>query len=72
MNSGQFVRAVVKTARTDAKLRNWLVNFIHTTGYGEIVTAAIILVLPILIYHGLMPKRFFTSFTNEEDDNQAN
>ena len=72
MNSGQLVKAICRAARNDAKLRNWCLAIIHSSGYTEIVSAAIILVLPILVYHGLIPMRFFSSMGDNGpvEDNQ--
>ncbi len=72
LNSPKFVQAVCRAARQDAKLRNTLLSMVHVSAMGDIVMAGVALMLPIMINHGLIPMRFFTSFGPSEDDDQNN
>lgn len=49
--------AIVTTAENDAKFREYMLNFCQATGYTQLVTAVMGLVLPMLAHHGLGPMQ---------------
>lgn len=50
--------ALIHTAETDARFREYLLNFCQASGYAELVTAIAGLALPIAARHGLAPGMF--------------
>ena len=65
-----FVEAVCRAARTDAKLRGWLLTVVHVSAYSDIALYAGMMLLPILLHHGIIKQSIFTS--GLDDDNSAN
>lgn len=65
-----FVDAICRAARTDAKLRGWLLTIVHVSAYSDIAMFAAMMLMPILLHHNIIPASFFTS--GLDNDNSAN
>jgi len=61
-----FVDAVCRAARTDAKLRNWLLTIVHVSAYSDIALYGAMMMVPILLHHGIIPASFFSSGSDDD------
>jgi len=66
-----FVDAVCRAARTDAKLRGWLLTVVHVSAYSDIAMFGAMMLLPILMHHNIIPATFFGGMDSSvsSDDN---
>lgn len=62
-----FVDAVCRAARTDAKLRNWLLTIVHVSAYSDIALYGAMMMIPILMHHGIIPASLFSSGLDNDD-----
>lgn len=63
----QLVDAVVALCEEDAKVRAMFLSLMTAGAYAQIVSAVMMIVLPILANHGVLPSIFLTATQNGAD-----
>jgi hypothetical protein len=66
-NSPGFVDAVCRAAKTDSRMRGWLLSMVHVSAYSDIALYASMMLVPILLHH--FPN--LLSFGGANDDNNV-
>jgi hypothetical protein len=56
-----FVEAVCRAARTDGRLRGWLLSIVHVSAYSDIALYGAMMLVPILLHHNIIPQSLFTN-----------
>jgi hypothetical protein len=51
MQSPPFVAAVCRAAKTDSRLRGWLLSVVHVSAYSDIALYASMMIVPIVLHH---------------------
>lgn len=64
----ELVEAICRAARQNAKFRGTLLSLLQASVYSEIIMAASMIALPILMHHNLLP--FAALFTNTNDNSE--
>jgi len=63
-----FVEAVCRAARTDAKLRGWLLTVVHVSAYSDIAMFGAMMLMPILLHHNIIPASIFSGFADDNSE----